>query len=182
MFALALAFSATGCSAAKTSAEGAPSSIPSSVPTTTPSAESTVAPVTDAPSAAAELSCETVLTPAGYAQLETDGLTLREASGGSSDISALIVAANGLFCTWARPSTDILAAVGIAPLDEAMWESARTQLIEAGFSPDDSTFSGFLTAPPTGQDLPTGGVVYADGRIYYVSAPQLLDWIPALQS
>lgn len=145
----------------------------SETPTATPSASSepTAAPVT----------CETILTELGFQDLADDGLIAREyTDDGSTDLQFMIDA-GGVACRWAIPSTDIVATVGQAPMSQADWDSKRASLEAEGFTPTDDPAAGFLLGPPDAASGVSGGFLWRDGQLYYVSVPFLLNSIPALQ-
>ena len=166
-----VALALSGCSPAVTP-DPSPTTA-SATPTATPSAsaEPTAAPVT----------CETILTELGRQDFADGGFTEREYETRRTDLQFMIDA-GGVACRWAKPSTDIIAIVGQAPFSEADWNTLRSSLEADGFTATDDRATGFLVEPPDPAGYVSGGFLWRDGQLYYVSNPSLLNSIPALQA
>ena len=166
-----VALALSGCTPAVTpDPSGTPTA--SATPTATPSAsaEPTAAPVT----------CDTILTELGFQDLADDGLIEQEFTGDGEVDLRFMIDAGGVACRWGKPSTDIIATIGQAPMSQADWDSKRASLEAEGFTPTDDPAIGFLVQPVAGSGV-HGGFLWRDGQLYYVSAPFLLNSIPALQ-
>ena len=166
------ALALTGCTSAATP-DPSPTAA-SETPAATPSASSepTAAPAT----------CDTILTDLGFQDLADDGLTeLEYMSDGGTDLQFMFDA-GGAVCRWGKPSSDITATVGQTPMSQADWDTKRASLEAEGFTPTDDPATGFLLTPPDAASGISGGFLWRDGQLFYVSAPFLLNSIPALQA
>ncbi|MGR0218564.1 hypothetical protein [Agromyces sp. ZXT2-6] len=143
---------------------------------TTPAAaspEPTTEPTpTDTP--AIGTSCEDVLAPEAYAQLEADGLEPRDLDP-NDPIIASIAEEGGLVCSWGKPQSDIILHVAQASgVDEAAWGD---ELTAAGYAQTDDPVPGAWTGPVEPGSGLSPVVVLADGTITFVSAPTFAQWV-----
>jgi hypothetical protein len=119
-------------------------------------------------------SCEDVLTPEAYAQLEADGLTARDLDPKDPVIDR-IAEGGGLVCSWGKPqSGTVLHVAQLSDVDEATWAEV---LAETGYTQSDDPVPGAWTGPlALGADL-RPVVVLADGTVTFVSAPTFAQWV-----
>ena len=168
--AILLALGMAGC----TGGVPSPSDPPSPSPSPTASAADTPDPSPpETPGVGA--TCDDVLTPEAYAQLEADGLVPIEPE--AFDPVALRMAdEGGLVCSWGRPQSDILLRVAQANVDgdEAAWTDALTV---AGYEQADDPVPGAWTGPVEPGSGLSPVVVVADGTVTFVSAPTFAQWI-----
>lgn len=137
-------------------------------------------PTSATPSAAPQpaATCETVLSDAQRAKLESEGLVFSgEATGVHSDLQPLVD--TGLSCQWAIPSTDIMAWYAQWPSTDEEWESLQARLLDGGYIEIEDPFTGILEAPPDPEYKPA--LTYRDGMIHYGSGAWLFASVPALQ-
>ncbi|MEI5583492.1 MULTISPECIES: hypothetical protein [unclassified Agromyces] len=168
--ALAIAIGLAGCSAGDPGETAAPEPSPAS----TPSAE----PVTETPTedpATSAATCDDLMTPEAYAQLESDGLVPMEFDT-ADPIARRIAEQDGLACNWGKPQSDILLHVRQAEVgaDEAGWTDALTS---AGYRRTDDPVTGAWTGPVEPGSGLSPVVVVADGTVTFVSAPTFAQWI-----
>jgi hypothetical protein len=167
--ALALAIGLAACTS-DTDAPDATS--PAGTPTETGPEPTTEPTATDQP--AIGTSCEDVLTPEAYAQLEADGLTARDLDPKDPVIDR-IAEGGGLVCSWGKPqSGTVLHVAQLSGVDEATWAQV---LAETGYTQSDDPVPGAWTGPlALGADL-RPVVVLADGTVTFVSAPTFAQWV-----
>ncbi len=137
-------------------------------------------PTSVTPSAAPQptATCETVLTDAQYAKLESESLAFSgEATGVSADLQPLVD--TGISCQWAIPSTDIMVWYAQWPSTDEGWESLQAELLEDGYIEIEDPFTGILEAPPDPEYKPA--LAYRDGMIHYASGAWLFASVLALQ-
>ncbi|MCU1446513.1 MAG: hypothetical protein JWP54_2171 [Cryobacterium sp.] len=181
---VALAVIVAGCAATPT-ADAPPATAGTSSPTPTVSASPSAGPATSAlatptadpaesPAPAVDpASCDTVFDAAEYAQFETDGLTVREASP-NANLDTLM-AADGIRCLWRKPNTDLEAWYAQWPSDQATWEATRTDLLGAGATDSGDAFGSVL------QPESNSALAHRDGIVYFTSPPRLLGSVLALR-
>lgn len=161
-----------GCGSGAPTSSSTSTSTPSATPTSTPSAETTAT--------AAAATCDTILTEQGYADLEQTQMEPRAYQVTRTDLTFL-VDAGGVACTWTKPQTDISATVAQAPFDETAWAAKQAELEAAGFVESDESGLPFLIEPTDPGGNLSGGFVWQDGQLFYVSTPSLLDSVQGLQ-
>ncbi|MFF2388472.1 hypothetical protein [Agromyces sp. NPDC058104] len=157
----------SGCTATTPTASPSPSETTTvAEPTATGTPVPTAEPVT----------CETVLTPEAYAELEADGLTARDVTALTPFMGELLDA-GALGCRWAKDQTDIALWVAQLPVDDAAWPEWEAALAAAGFEAGDDPVPGAYlgTVDPGSGIAPV--VVRTDDAITYVSAPTFAVWI-----
>lgn len=166
LLALGLSACASGAPVASDTPEPSPS--PTASASETPAASPSETPATGA-------TCEDVLTPEAYAQLEADGLA-PIGPRAFDPIAVMIADDGGLVCSWGKPQTDILLHVAQADVDgdEAAWTDALTA---AGYAQSDDPVPGAWTGPVEPGSGLSPVVVVADGTITVVSAPTFAQWI-----
>lgn len=159
---------ALGLAACTSDTDAPDATVPAGTPTET-AAEPTP---TEQP--AIGTSCEDVLTPEAYAQLEADGLTARDLDPKDPVIDR-IAEESGLVCSWGTPqSGTVLHVAQLSGVDEATWAEV---LAETGYTQTDDPVPGAWTGPlALGADL-RPVVVLADGTVTFVSAPTFAQWI-----
>lgn len=167
--ALTLAIGLAGC--AGDAGEPAESASPAVPTTATP--EPTTEPTTSEEPAIGT-SCEDVLAPEAYAQLESDGLVARDLDPKDPVIDR-IADEDGIVCSWGtQQSGTVLHVAQATGVDEAAWAEVLTA---TGYEQTDDPVPGAWTGPMgLGGDLnPT--VVLADGTVTFVSAPTFAQWV-----
>lgn len=168
--AILLALGLAGC----TGGGATPSDPPSPSPSPTASAAATPdASPSEAP--AVGTTCDDVLTPDAYAQLEADGLVPIEPEA-FDPIAVRMADEGGLVCSWGKPQSDILLRVAQANVDsgESAWTDALTA---AGYAQTDDPVPGAWTGPVEGGSGLSPVVVVAGGTVTFVSAPTFAQWI-----
>ncbi|WP_157509395.1 hypothetical protein [Glaciibacter superstes] len=154
---------------------------PTSTPSSSESAPSATPEPTTAPTAAAALqaeSCDTLISPEGHADLASSNLIPRDVY--VQPYIQFLIDAGGLYCSWGNQG-DVSVVVGQLAMTETDWEQRKSELLAAGFAPDDSKVAGYLTEPET--DNSTGaGFVYRDGLLTYISYAGFAEFVPALAS
>ncbi|RXZ71429.1 hypothetical protein [Agromyces albus] len=181
MAAIATAVLAIGISACSSSNE--PEAVPTetAVASATPTASPTPEPTTPA---AALATCDTVLTDAGYADLESSNLSARDFTAQSWDYPLLHTMANdGVVCLWGN-SGDVMVVLGQLAMDQATWDTTRAQLEAEGYVAQDATVAGFMDGPEATNDdnYPGRGFVHREGILYYSSYAEFFTFVRAFQS
>ncbi|MRX43638.1 hypothetical protein [Agromyces kandeliae] len=157
-----LAIGVAGCTAATT-----PSSSEPNPSTSAPDDSASADPAPDATTIGA--TCETLLAPDAYVELEAGGLEAR-APTLFDPIAAEIADEGGLVCSWGRPNTDNVVDVAQLAIgdDESRWMSA---LAEAGYEQDDDPVPGGYRGRPDAANGISPVVVIETGTLTYVSTP-----------
>jgi hypothetical protein len=168
--AILLTLGLTGCTG------GTPT--PSDPPEPSPSPTASAADAPDpSPSAAPTTgaTCDDVLMPEAYAQLEADGLEPIEPEA-FDPIAVKMADDGGLVCSWGKPQSDIILRVAQANVDgdEAAWTDA---LSAAGYTQTDDPVPGAWSGPIEPGSGLSPVVVVAEGTVTFVSAPTFAQWI-----
>lgn len=158
-------------------------------PTPSPSSQTTTAaptpiPTPSAPQLAEPSSCDAVLTQAGFDDLASGNLALREFSLQSWDYPLLgAIASDGIVCKWAGGG-DVYVILGQLPMDESSWNTTQEGLEAEGYVESDNLgISGFLDGPDgSDESYPVRGFAWRDGILYYASYPGILEFVPAFEN
>ncbi|GAA1794763.1 hypothetical protein [Agromyces lapidis] len=149
-----------------------PTAAPTAAPTTSASATPTDSP---APTSVA-VTCDTVLAPEAYAQLESDGLTPRDPIAHTEFMGAMLDA-GALGCRWGKEATDLSLDVARLTVDDATWPEWEVALTAAGYTLTDDPVPGAYTGPVDPGTGLSPVVVKTDDAIVYVGAPVFAGWI-----
>ncbi|TFD41978.1 hypothetical protein E3T33_13095 [Cryobacterium sp. TMT1-2-1] len=165
----ALVLCLTGCATAQTDAGGPATSIPPATPTSSPATP------------AASATCDTVLADAEYASLATDGMDLAADTSALGSAMQAMIDAGGLACVWEKSEGDVRVWFAQVDLDAPGWDAKRAELLAAGYTEGDAPFTGTLTAPKDYDPNYTPALYHRDGVLYFVSYPEFLGSVLALQ-
>lgn len=86
----------------------------------------------------------------------------------------------GLDCWWGQPNTDFVHYALQLAVTESAWASRKAELLATGFVEESTPVTGYLNEPDTDPLDKDGGFVYRAGQLYFVSYPELAQFIPAV--
>jgi hypothetical protein len=167
---LALSFGLAGCVPDAEPPADTTSQTTSTEPSSTEPTEATEP--SEAP--AIGTSCEDVLAPEAYAEMEADGLEPTVFTP-FDQIAVRIAEEGGLACAWGKPQTDLVLSVAqIAASDESAWSSA---LAEAGYTRTDDPVAGAYSGQPDAGNGISPVVIVADATVTFVTLPDFAQWV-----
>ncbi|GAA2033118.1 hypothetical protein GCM10009819_16490 [Agromyces tropicus] len=147
---------------------------PAGATSASPAPEPEATPTASAAAPAADATCDDLLTDAGAAALDEDGLALQ------SDPSALgaamedLLAHGAMGCRWAKPDSDIAVWVARLPEADDAWSSRHDALVAAGWSETGDPIAGTLIAPADYDANYRPSIVHADGATTFASSAAFL--------
>lgn len=174
---VALAFTLTGCATAagEPPETDQPMAVETLPATPTPSAAPTVLPTVEA---VTPTTCDNALTLEAYADFADSGLHLDHYTWWRTDIQ-FMEDDGGVACIW-KGTGDGLVVFGQLALTPAEWQVRKAEFVESGYIEESTPVGGYVNEPDTDPNYTEGDFIYRGGLLFYVSYPDLTQWVPAL--